>query len=171
MFKKNKENPILRSECSYEGVNVDTTILSMLTLLENHFVQDIAEVLVEADNDNLRVIHGYMGVKTEIGELIDAYKKSWFYQKELDEVNILEEVFDILWYVEVLEEELETTMYSTRHLLNEFAKLYNKDLDFCTKMGIEKLKIRYPDKYTDDYANERDLKAERELLESSVKGD
>ena len=38
---------------------------------------------------------------TEVGEIIDTYKRHWFYKKELDIKNLIEEVGDVLWYVAV----------------------------------------------------------------------
>lgn len=44
-------------------------------------------------------IHCGMGSVTEVGELIDAYKRSVFYKKPLDLVNLTEEVGDVFWYI------------------------------------------------------------------------
>lgn len=44
-------------------------------------------------------LHTSVGLLTEAGEIIDAYKRLWFYKKELDVVNIKEEIGDILWYL------------------------------------------------------------------------
>lgn len=38
------------------------------------------------------------GIATEMGEVIDIYKKSLAYGKELDLVHIGEELTDVLWY-------------------------------------------------------------------------
>ena len=46
--------------------------------------------------------HMAMGVVGEFGEIIDAIKKSEIYGKELDKVNLTEEVGDALWYVACL---------------------------------------------------------------------
>lgn len=46
-----------------------------------------------------RVFHAAMGLVTESGELIDAYKKHIYYGKDLDRVNIKEEIGDICWYL------------------------------------------------------------------------
>jgi NTP pyrophosphatase (non-canonical NTP hydrolase) len=41
---------------------------------------------------------------------------------------------------------------------------FNLDSDLIREKNINKLKVRYPDKFTDDYANNRDLKAEYKTL-------
>ena len=43
--------------------------------------------------------HMKMGVMSEIGELIDAYKKELAYGKTLDLINIGEEWADVSWYL------------------------------------------------------------------------
>ena len=52
-------------------------------------------------SDNLREglsdeLHMVMGISTEAGELLDAYKKHFAYGKELDVVNVGEEIADIM---------------------------------------------------------------------------
>lgn len=48
------------------------------------------------------IIHMNMGIATEIGELLDVYKKKFAYGKELDLVNISEEWADVMWYIACL---------------------------------------------------------------------
>ena len=96
-----------------------------------------------------RLLHAMMGMQTETSEFTDAIKKSLFYGKKLDVVNLKEELGDLLWYVSIAMSELGT--------------------DYNTEMTrvIEKLKIRFPDKFTNKNALNRDLDSERELLENS----
>lgn len=47
----------------------------------------------------LDLLHMDMGVNTEIAEAIDAIKKNIAYGKELDIVNIQEEISDTCWYL------------------------------------------------------------------------
>lgn len=57
---------------------------------------------------NSRVLHAFMGLTTETGELFDALKRHIFYVKEngerkdLDYVNLCEEVGDLMWYMAIL---------------------------------------------------------------------
>lgn len=46
-----------------------------------------------------RMRHSRMGIITELGELIDIYKKHIYYGKPLDEAHIIEEYGDAFWYV------------------------------------------------------------------------
>jgi len=97
---------------------------------------------------DFRILHGSMGIVTEAGELMDALKKHIYYGKELDLVNIKEEMGDIMWYMAILCDELGTSF------------------DELTTINIDKLKARYPEKFTSEKALNRDLSKEREILES-----
>lgn len=94
-----------------------------------------------------RLLHAAIGMVTEASEFIDAMKKHLFYRKPLDEVNLKEELGDVLWYVAIAMDALDT--------------------DFPTEMArvIKKLRTRFPDKFTDNGALFRDLEAERKTLE------
>ena len=97
--------------------------------------------------DMERLIHIQMGMQTESSEFTDALKKSIFYGKTLDVVNLREELGDLMWYMALAMDELGT--------------------DFSTEADrvITKLKYRYPEKFTMDKAENRNLKEERKLLE------
>lgn len=43
--------------------------------------------------------HAGYGLMTEVGELLDTYKRNKFYKTPLDNKNLIEEVGDILWYL------------------------------------------------------------------------
>ena len=98
--------------------------------------------------ENLRLLHAGIGLATEAGEFLDALKKHVFYGKDLDTVNLREEMGDIFWYCAIIADQL--------------------DVDFSEVMerNITKLKARYGDKFTEEKANSRDLKTERQILES-----
>lgn len=97
------------------------------------------------------LIHASMGLVTEAAEFQDAIKKHLFYGRELDKPNLKEEIGDILWYCAIALEALET------------------DFDSVMQTNIDKLKSRYPDKFTEKLANNRDLDKERKILENDWK--
>ena len=100
---------------------------------------------------NQRVLHGLLGVITESGEIASALANYIIDKETLDAVNIQEEVIgDISWYTAILCDELE---------LNWEQGMRN---------NIEKLKIRYPEKFTTENAMDRDLLKERTELEKVV---
>lgn len=100
-----------------------------------------------SDPRTIRLLHVGLGLVTEAGEFVDALKKYIFYGKPLDLVNLQEELGDSNWYSALGIDVLETT----------FEKILTTN--------IEKLRARYPEKFTSDAAINRDLKSEREVLE------
>lgn len=100
----------------------------------------------QADN-----IHMALGMVTEAGELADIFKKNLAYRRPIDWVNAKEEVGDIMWY------------------LVNFCSINNFDLEEILGTCIEKLKVRYPEKFTEENANNRRLDVEREVLEFGKK--
>ncbi|AHX01149.1 putative mazG pyrophosphohydrolase [Nitrincola phage 1M3-16] len=86
-----------------------------------------------------RILHAAIGCVTESGEMLDALKKSIFYGKELDLVNIKEEAGDILWYLAILFDALGTNFEAEQERV------------------INKLRARYPEKFTEYDAEVRDL--------------
>lgn len=93
------------------------------------------------------ILHGALGISTEAGEILDAVKKSIFYGKPFDLVNLQEEIGDCFWYLAIL------------------AKEAGMSFEDIMAQNINKLKTRYPDKFTEEKALNRDLIAERRELE------
>jgi len=170
-------------------------------------------------------IHMILGVSGEImGEFIDQLKKHFIYGKELDKVNLQEELSDAMWYVvnmyDILDLELlnditfpsipsiggdksklipsikmtrqinDTFYYMCGHIMDDqdtynedqkstylekiisivitmtsLANMWGIDLNKGLENNIEKLRVRYPDKYTDEKAIIRNLQEERNKLE------
>lgn len=97
--------------------------------------------------DTQRLIHALVGLCTEVGELQDQVKKHLFYGKQLDLVNLKEESGDIFWYLALLCDILKV---DPREILDT---------------NIKKLQTRYPEKFSSDKALNRNLEAERKILE------
>ena len=97
--------------------------------------------------ENQRLLHGGIGLATEAGEFLDALKKHIFYGKEIDKVNLREEMGDLFWYCAIIADQLEV------------------DFQEVMERNITKLKARYGEKFTEERANTRDLETEREILE------
>jgi len=105
------------------------------------------------DPDTIQMLHAAMGLCTEAGEFMDMLKKHIFAGKDLDCVNALEELGDGNWY-----EALAIVAIASK--LNRIITLN----DVLT-MVINKLKLRYPIKFTEAECIDRDVVAEREFLE------
>ena len=93
--------------------------------------------------------HAIIGITSEAGELTDIIKKVKMYHQQLDKVNLIEEAGDIMWYLAVL------------------SKATGVSFEEIWKKNIDKLKIRWPEKYNDYEALEenRDRGKERKVLE------
>lgn len=106
------------------------------------------EAMNERLNDDglKRLLHAGIGLSTESGEFLDALKKHIFYGKELDRVNLAEEVGDLFWYIAIVADEL------------------GFKIEDVMERNITKLKARYGEKFSEEKAENRDLSTEREIL-------
>jgi len=115
---------------------------------------DIKQYMIESSktcpdlgSDLNNQMHMAIGASTEAGELLDAYKKWFVYGKPLDKTNVAEEIFDIFWY-----------------LIN-LCRMLGIDPEEGMQNNIDKLTARYPNKFNQKDAINRDLVKEREILE------
>jgi NTP pyrophosphatase (non-canonical NTP hydrolase) len=98
-------------------------------------------------NNNLHMI---MGISTESGEIVDVFKKHLAYSKEIDYINIKEEIGDLMFYIV------------------NMCNINGWDLREILDTNIAKLEARYPEKFTEEQAIHRDLVAERQILEGAT---
>lgn len=64
------------------------------------------KIAEEMTGHSAHAIHMIMGLSGEVGELLDAIKKSVIYNKTLDRENVIEELGDIEFYLEGLRQGL-----------------------------------------------------------------
>ncbi len=100
--------------------------------------------------ENQRLLHAGIGLATEAGEFLDALKKHIYYGKDLDKVNLQEELGDLFWYCAIIADELGV----------DFSEVMTRNID--------KLKARYGDKFSEASAEKRDLERERQILEGQA---
>jgi len=148
------EDIVKKTECTYEGLEIDMTVVQLIAELELMVDRDLGESY-EAMYTNPRVLHGVWGIECEIAEIKDALKKSLFYRKKLDTSNLLTEIGDCLYFVVLLEDEYHEQFYGTRDLLDKIAQHYNSTLNKCTQMVAKKLSKRYPDGFSTEAATNR----------------
>lgn len=111
-------------------------------------LMDYVPVILRLENvKTLRLLHAAMGLHTESGEFMDMLKKHILYGKDIDEVNLAEEIGDMFWYAALACDALHVS----------FEDIMQKN--------IEKLRARYPNKFTEHDALNRDLNRERSILE------
>lgn len=94
-----------------------------------------------------KLLHASLGLSSEAGEISDQLKKHLYYGSILDEVNLVEELGDLMFYVAMV------------------CRALDVSLEEVLDKNIKKLKARYGDKFTEHAALNRDLDKEREILE------
>lgn len=99
----------------------------------------------------IRLIHASFGLNTEQAELQDALKKYIFYGRELDKINLIEELGDIFWYLAIACDTLEVSF------------------EEIMELNIKKLHKRYEKEdgskdFSETKAINRDLEQERRIL-------
>jgi NTP pyrophosphatase (non-canonical NTP hydrolase) len=113
-------------------------------MTESHMSKSISNRLSSCKIQ--RLLHASIGLTTEIGEFADALKKYIFYSKDLDEINLKEEIGDIFWYIAIAIDAL------------------GESFDSIQVKNIAKLRKRYGGKFSKENALNRNLKAEREEI-------
>lgn len=97
-----------------------------------------------------RVFHAIIGIMTESTELAEQLLAG-VRGKKMDRVNLLEEgAGDVCWYQAILVDAL------------------GADWEEALQTVINKLRARYPDKFTNENAINRDLNNERKILEDGA---
>lgn len=91
------------------------------------------------DSKEQKMFHAVIGLSTESNELLDQFKKHVFYNRELDLVNLKEELGDVMWYIAILLRELDVK--------------FEDVLDW----NIEKLKKRYGEKFDTQKSIDRNI--------------
>ena len=109
---------------------------------------DFDKIRERMSEELIRLDHAVTGICTEAGEIADAIKKHKFYGKELDRANLIEELGDLYWYINIAQDVLGVTTEEVQRINNA------------------KLMKRYSSgKFTEEAAINRDLDAERKILE------
>lgn len=141
----------------FYGKPINHTVVSQFVLNTSafmHFMQATmhheqhAKVYEDSLSDpNMRILHGALGMFTEAGEMLQAVLRQ-METGELDLVNMVEETGDSDWYKAIIHDETGVSENTVREKV------------------IAKLKARYGDKFTAEAAINRDLVAERKVLEA-----
>lgn len=135
------KNPKKYNE-QFDKLSTDLKFFTSCT--DRHHCDQHEQVL---EGVNPRVFHAIIGIATEASELVNALQKN-VTGHELDAVNVAEEWGDACWYGDgILHHALDIDSMVTR------------------TRNIAKLAKRYPEKYTNEAAEDRDLDAERAILE------
>lgn len=221
LYKKNFipifDMPMLYSGMSLEEFLTKTKRMNKIqSIVEYQLLASRTCPDLPGEHENER--HMNLGVITEIGEVLDIFKKNLAYKKPIDVVNLGEELADMSWYIvnkcrfhqiplddnfDIVKAEiaelLATKMFIEQGLsknlkaealmhpllqaycgptdsifsapivqlaiLANIAEWYELDFFQLLTNNIDKLRIRYPEKFTEEAALNRDLDAERVELE------
>lgn len=106
--------------------------------------------LIGRAGDKVRELHAILGLMTELGELADPLKRHIFYGATAPlRTNVKEELGDLLWYIAVM------------------CDVHGLSIGDVMQANIQKLATRYPEKFDGERAVNRDLAAERTVLEGA----
>ncbi len=90
-------------------------------------VKDGNKIKSELTGDECHTIHMIMGICGEAGELLDAVKKAVIYRKPLDQVNVIEELGDIEFYLEGFRQSAGISRDETiKENMDKLSKRYSK---------------------------------------------
>ena len=108
------------------------------------------ENMLEDRRRAARTIHAILGLISELGELSEAFLDAWDNGQSIDIPNLVEEIGDQKWYTNLLVDE------------------YGLDEEDICKKNIAKLEKRFGPKFSQFRAVNRNLDAERDILEAEI---
>lgn len=73
---------------------------------EDDYSDFVAALMKDMGSSTLNILHAAVGISGEAGELLDAVKKHWAYGKELDKVNVIEELGDLEFYMQAMRNQI-----------------------------------------------------------------
>jgi NTP pyrophosphatase (non-canonical NTP hydrolase) len=88
-------------------------------------VKEGQDIIDDLDPSSAHLLHMAVGVAGEAGELLDAIKKMAIYKKPLDVENVIEELGDLYFYMQGIQNALEISR------------------DEIIQSNVDKLKVRY----------------------------
>lgn len=129
----------------YQGKPSDKSSALAYHMFVSGLAKDPNIVLSEMTQERMDLVHAVLGVAGEVGELVDAVKKVIINNKELDRTNVVEELGDINFYLQMIQQRL---FISDNEIINH---------------NMKKLGVRYAAGYSDKAAAERADKVEDNL--------
>lgn len=99
--------------------------------------------------NGIDILHGIIGKVTEAGELAEALFDAVILNEPFDKTNCVEEVGDGFWYDAIILDAIGSTFQGAQ------------------RINIDKLRARFPNKFTEYDANNRNLDNERKILEGN----
>lgn len=125
--------------------NVNIAIDKLLDIAMDPSVESVDDIEVDT-----RLFHAIVGIATESTELVEAIVSAIECERDIDQVNVKEELGDLNWYQAIA---VDAT---------------NADWNGILETNLNKLKKRYPERFTSEDAINRDLESERKILEGGT---
>jgi len=110
---------------------------------------EITAVQIPLSAKDAAILHALLGMMNELGELAAQYLHSVAKGVEMDQTNLEEEVGDFSWY----------------HAI--FMRVCNLNPSSVLRKNIAKLQARYPAKFTEDAALNRDTAKEAAAIQAT----
>jgi NTP pyrophosphatase (non-canonical NTP hydrolase) len=133
------------------GAYLNQTARAVQRLQQGGLAHELANPTSVALPVNTRLVHAVVGKFTESGEMLQALLGAMQENRTVDRVNLAEELGDDKWYDAIAMDELGLDM--------------NQVLNTVTN----KLRERYKDKFAAHEADNRNLNAERWILQAGAK--
>jgi len=121
----------------------------------NHTPRSRSEAYARiTEPDSFDMNHAIVGMLTELGEFADCFKKNVQYGKDIDWINAAEEMGDMMWYMAIASKIIEQKI--------------GVDMEQLLGTNIQKLRERFPGKFEEGRAINRDVSKERVILEGNA---
>lgn len=105
---------------------------------------------IQLSNEEFDFIHGAFGIASEVGEMVEEFLLSKAEGRPMNTTNIKEEVGDVMWYLAM------------------WMRYFGLTFEDCADSNIAKLTVRFPEKFTEDNAHNRNIDEEMKAIEESA---
>jgi NTP pyrophosphatase (non-canonical NTP hydrolase) len=122
-----------------------------------------AKYYLPMDKNTQDLMHSIFGIATEGGELLDIVKKQYAYGKPFDMLNFIEELGDVMWYIQ-----LGLNAYNVLGKLEFGDKWVDMTVNGLMQVNHDKLTARYGQEFSQDKALNRDLGQEQQVLKDAI---
>jgi NTP pyrophosphatase (non-canonical NTP hydrolase) len=106
-------------------------------VMPDDYIIEAMRTLRDHSSLHFQLNHALQGLISETGEIADTIKKHVIYDQTLDVGNIEEEIGDLMWYIALL------------------CYVNGISLEVAMTRNIDKLRKRYPEKFTPEAAAAR----------------
>lgn len=114
-----------------------------LSATEDNHIRTFADYQADANRTEIegtieaKLLKNTLGLAGEVGELVELVKKSVYHGTPMARHALVEEIGDVLWY------------------LSQFARVNGIGLEECAEKNILKLRVRFPEGWSQEAANAR----------------